>query len=149
MRANEYQAGTELDEAVSRRLFPGHAHSQPPPFSVDLSYAWIILERLVEMGWSVDVMSAIDLVGDGSKWRVRLSDDEPTIADGVAHVTRSRGPCTESAPTPALAICRAVLRATEPVGPVSDGDLILEDFQALNVGSREDSVVIFDDDGEI
>ena len=66
-------------------------HVEIPPFSTDIAAAWMVVERMRELGWFFEVSAECD-----SQW--------------VAYFDKERY-ASEAADTAPLAICRAALRA--------------------------------------
>lgn len=94
--------GRELDEAVARDVL-GLTWSPvagPVPYSRDIDAAWQVVERMLTLGWHLNLMS---LHRDGSLWSAEFE----AAAETTRHIYG------ESAP---LAICRAALAALRAPG---------------------------------
>ncbi len=112
---NEYLE--QLDLMVLKEVMGYKGDWDGPPtiarcYSRYLQDAWNVLNKLIELDWSVNVYNVFDMLGKGKRWGVNLSDDDLTShGPSGTGVISIRGPITEIDQSLPLAICRAAIRA--------------------------------------
>jgi hypothetical protein len=118
---SEWRAGPELDAEIARRIF-GERIGQYgagddvhrfitncgvvrdlPPYSSDMSAAWMIVEQFTERGYQVHVIQYPGEASTDSRARCSIVQVVRGVRRRVADIRSSDAP---------LAICRAALRAT-------------------------------------
>ena len=83
----------------------GYIKVYPPPYSTDIAAAWLVVEKMQELGYPVLRLSSGDSLGD--KWQFHCSD----AWRQVSH--EEDKDFFANADTAPLAICRAALKALD------------------------------------
>lgn len=87
-------AGSITDAMVAREIMGSAAGSEVPEYSTDIKAAWLVIERMYELGWWSETGRCGDEGPDAWVAAFRIAEGEEFRS---------------YAPTAALAICRAAL----------------------------------------
>ncbi len=125
MTKTEQLSGRELDAAVAEEVmgrkgpFQRHDFLLLPYYSTDIAAAWLVREKLVDLGWGIalsDMRHSPNMDDPAWWWELdRYDRDEDTVVEddeGNEHVIPTHYYKLDgSAPTAPEAICRAALAA--------------------------------------